>query len=228
MSTQVTIPDLSDPTLKRVSTPVVNRLAPESLRALRHNGGINIRAYRFIVLYAAMGFTSASRAYRLAGYKARSESTAGTAASMLLNNPSIQKALRVILEEWTEPYKARVEAVLMDKYLRRATYDIADFVHDDGSIVPLSDIPKEWREAVIDGMEVRYYGGSTNLRKVLTYKLASRDDALKTLARYIEWISGDTVLPVQVDPEKRKTLENIFSRNGHDGLSVVRSSGDSN
>lgn len=100
-----------------------------------------------------------------------------------INKPYLKQAIDMVIEHEIKD-KSHIKKKLFDLLWKRANYDIAIFQDDEGEMLPLKDIPKEWR-CVIDGTERKHYG-KDGLISVVVAKLADRDKAIDKLDKYIQ------------------------------------------
>jgi hypothetical protein len=111
---------------------------------------------------------------------------ASACASRLLKDANIQaimaEELAAVLKEKRIPLEKRI----LDTWMVRAFYDIADIVDDQGQLVKTMDVlRKEGLSVVIDGIDVK---PDKNGDEHYVYKLADRDRALDMLQKYVQMI----------------------------------------
>ena len=106
--------------------------------------------------------------------------------STILHDQRVRKAIRAGIQRKMADVLDNLDARLLNTYITRAFYDPMEFMDDDGDPKPLSEIAPDNR-CVIDGIEKKYYGKDADAYTV-TYKLANRDTALKTLSEYINGV----------------------------------------
>lgn len=106
--------------------------------------------------------------------------------STILHDQRVRKAIRAGIQRKMADVLDNLDARLLNTYITRAFYDPMEFMDDDGDPKPLSKIAPDNR-CVIDGIEKKYYGKDADAYTV-TYKLANRDTALKTLSEYINGV----------------------------------------
>jgi len=102
----------------------------------------------------------------------------------LLRRDDVRKLLRSAVVRRMGEVMDNLDARLLDVYIIRAFYDIADYHDPTGLCLPLSSIPEDKRVA-IDRVESRYYGKDGDVYSV-NYILANREKALETLREYIQ------------------------------------------
>jgi len=103
--------------------------------------------------------------------------------SRIMQRDDVRQLLRIGVQKRMGEVMDNLDARLLDTYIQRAFYDIADFHDGDGTCLPLQSIPADKRCA-IDKIETRYYGKDGDVRSV-NYILANRDQALKVLSDYM-------------------------------------------
>lgn len=120
--------------------------------------------------------------------------------STILHDQRVRKAIRAGIQRKMADVLDNLDARLLNTYITRAFYDPMEFIDDDGDPKPLSEISPDNR-CVIDGIEKKYYGKDADAYTV-TYKLANRDTALKTLSEYINGVRPNSkmVLTETDDP----------------------------
>lgn len=110
--------------------------------------------------------------------------------SRIMQRDDVRQLLRLGVQKRMGEVMDNLDAKLLETYVQRAFYDIADFHDGDGSCLPLNQIPEEKRCA-IDKIETRYYGKDGDVRSV-NYILANRDAALKVLSEYMDSLRPKT------------------------------------
>lgn len=106
--------------------------------------------------------------------------------STILHDQRVRKAIRAGIQRKMADVLDNLDARLLNTYITRAFYDPMEFMDDDGDPKPLSKIAPDNR-CVIDGIEKKYYGKDADAYTV-TYKLANRDTALKTLSDFMNGV----------------------------------------
>lgn len=106
--------------------------------------------------------------------------------STILHDQRVRKAIRAGIQRKMADVLDNLDARLLNTYITRAFYDPMEFIDDDGDPKPLSKISPDNR-CVIDGIEKKYYGKDADAYTV-TYKLANRDTALKTLSDFMNGV----------------------------------------
>lgn len=141
-------------------------------------GGLTHRQERFVDCY--LEHLDASRAYREAGYKARTKSAIWTGACEILRNPKVQAALakkRAAIERRTEISQDQVRMELA----KIAFFDPRRLFDEQGKFI---DIPKLSAEvaAAISSIEITTNGDGERVTKV---RWCSKIDALDKLCRHL-------------------------------------------
>ena len=103
--------------------------------------------------------------------------------STILHDQRVRKVIRAGIQRKMADALDNLDAKLLNTYITRAFYDPMEFIDDDGDPKPLSKISPDNR-CVIDMVEKKYYGKDADAYTI-TYKLANRDTALKTLSDYM-------------------------------------------
>jgi len=110
--------------------------------------GLNTRQQEFVNQLPLCDFNGAKAAER-SGYSAK---TAAAAASRLLRNVNIQKALSESAKARSERTKIDADWVLT-RLAKEADADMADIYSDDGGLKPVSQWPKIWRQGLVTGID---------------------------------------------------------------------------
>lgn len=187
-----------------LSLPKAKKLLPIDF----HDLSLKPMELRFVAAYCSNGFVS-SLSYKMAGYKAKSQSAQISGANKLLNKENVQEAIRRYIALILGPYKEKLEAQILEIYYNRAFYSIDMFYDPDGDLLPLDHIKKNHPEylCVIDGIDKKFFGKDADV-SVTSYQLASRDKALQTLNEYIKKADGTGIK--ELPSLKRQKLEEIF------------------
>jgi len=147
-------------------------------------GGITAREKRFVQAYCAANFNGTRAALEI--NPAYSVASASSWASNRLKSPRVQEYLRSHLEDVLGPYRETLQYQLMDTYFRRAFYNVADFVDENGCLAkPLAEYGKD---AVVIDQIVRKETKDSVYTQV---QLADRDKALEALSRIIELVKPE-------------------------------------
>ncbi len=197
------MPAKKGPKPKKISIPEAKRLLPTNLADLK----LNLREYKFVAVFTANGFDSVDAVLR-AGYKPKNNDSARCVAYELQRRPPVTEALRRIIDIQLAPYKDTGLLKLFDVVWRRAFYDVSMFMDEEGELVPLEEIPAEWR-CVVDGVDLKLYG-TTALKKVRMYTLPNRDANMKFLYQLITGMSADGGGDGKMPEEARKRMQAIF------------------
>ena len=138
----------------------------------------------FVRAYIDNDFKDASKVYeKVYGCSAKS---AVSAASRLLKDVNIQEMMAAELAEVMKIARIPLEKRVVDTWMRRAFYDVADILADDGSLADtMANLSKAGLSVCIDGIDVKpdKDGGEHYV-----YKLADRDKALEMLQKYAQII----------------------------------------
>lgn len=147
------------------------------------------REIRFVAAFCATW--DQKKSYLMAGYKATTENSLYANSTRLISNDKISTAIQRYVSKAIEPYKDRLNLMLLEVWYRRAFYDVSIFYNSDGTIKDLDEIPEEWR-ICIDRINIRHYGKeSTNSETV--WSLCSRTEALKEIRSVLELAIGKSV-----------------------------------
>lgn len=150
--------------------------------------GLNDRQRAFV--YAYVVHKNATRAAEAAGY---SKSTAASQGSRLLKNCKIRRAIDVLLDRAAE----RAELTLADIVLELRRILVADPVevlHDDGTVLPLSEWPEDLRRA-LSSFELVEAPDGTKVRK---FRLWSKTEAARDLMRHLGGFRDTVELQVKL------------------------------
>jgi hypothetical protein len=130
-----------------------------------------------------------------------------SAASRLLKDVNVQALLADELAAVLKEKRIPLEKRILDTWMVRAFYDIADIVDTDGRLVDTMDgFKKSGLSVVIDGIDIK---PDKNGDEHYVYKLADRDKALDMLQKYIQMIrpfDAKVTDPDNPEGEKRSYL----------------------
>jgi phage terminase small subunit len=189
--------------LNEMTLPVAKKILPVDLVDLN----LDLKEYKFVAVYCTNGF-SGPEAAKEAGYRG-DRKTLQSQAWSLLKRPNILEAVKRFINSVIEPYKAKLEYEILDRYYKRATYSIDTFFDENGDIKPLDEIDPEWL-CVIDGVEKKYFGGQAQ-RSTVTYQLPNRDLALQMLYRIATGQDPNDAGKNMMPQEARNRLSQIFN-----------------
>jgi predicted transcriptional regulator len=139
----------------------------------------------FVHNFIAQDFKNAQEAYRKA-YPDCNIDSARASASKLLSSGNIKRCITLEIESTLAEAKIPLEKKILEMYLARAFYDIAEIVNDSGSLVcTMRELKEKGLSVCIDGVDVKpdKDGGEHYV-----YKLADRTEALDKLQKYIQMI----------------------------------------
>lgn len=167
------------------------------------------RQRKFSYFYVNNDFKGADAA-RKAGCKHSSKKTTEAAAmacqaSLLKSITKVKEAINRIIDNQLRDFN-EIRKRLNDYWWKRASYDIATFIDDDGEFKALKQIPKAWR-CCVDGVEKKYYGKDAHV-KVVVAKLADRDKAMEKLDRLINMTGNKEDDSNKLTDETMKNLMN--------------------
>lgn len=165
------------------------------------------REIRFVAAFCLTW--DSTKAYQIAGYRWKNDNVAKAAGCRLLTRVNISDAIQRYVNKAIEPYKDRLNLMLMEVWYRRAFYDIDMFYNKDGTTKNLDDIPKEWR-ICIDKVYLTHYGKEKELSEI-TWSLCSRTEALKEIRAVLEIAVGKTEADKLTGDDKDK-IKAIFNR----------------
>lgn len=134
---------------------------------------------------------------------------AAVSASRLLKDPNIQALMAKELSEVMKIARIPMEKRVVDTWMKRAFYDIADIVDEQGALRgTMEELKKSGLSVCIDGVDIKTDkdGGEHYV-----YKLADRDRALEMLQRYAQIIKPfDAKL---TDPNGKESFTVEFVKN---------------
>lgn len=138
----------------------------------------------FVRAYIENDFHDVSKVYqKVYGCSAASSVSC---ASRLLRDANIQQMLASELSEGLKLARIPMEKRVVDVWMKRAFYDVADILGADGSLVDtMANLSKAGLSVCIDGIDIKTDkdGGEHYV-----YKLADRDKALEMLQKYAQII----------------------------------------
>jgi hypothetical protein len=190
-------------TVNTLSITDARRFLPIDVQDLQ----ISAKEYKFVAEYCTNGF-KAPEAAQAAGYKGDRKTLQSTAWA-ILKRPAVVECVKRFIDSVIQPYKARLEFEILDRYYRRATYQVDTFFDSDGYAKDLSEIPEEWLQ-VIDGVERRFFGKNADV-EVITYLLPNRDTALQMLYKLATGNDPNNDKNNLLPQEARARLQQIFN-----------------
>lgn len=161
----------------KISTPA-KRKKPQTSREILEKREAFVRAY------IENDFKNAAGVYeKVYGCTYKS---AVSSASTLLKDPNIQAMLATELAAVLKEKRIPLEKRILDTWMVRAFYDVADIVDSQGALIyTMDELKAKGLSVVIDGIDVKpdKDGGEHYV-----YKLADRDKALDMLQKYIQMV----------------------------------------
>lgn len=160
------------------------RKKPEDTKKAQTARSIMEKREAFVRAYIENDFKNAAGVYeKVYGCTPKS---AVVSASKLLKDPNVQALMAAELSEVMKIARIPLEKRVVDTWMRRAFYDVADIIGDDGALIHTMEELKEAGLSVcIDGIDVKpdKDGGEHYV-----YKFADRDKALEMLQKYAQII----------------------------------------
>lgn len=175
------------------------------------------REIRFIAAFCLTW--DPANAYKIAGFRWKNDNVAKSAGNRLLTRVDIAEAVQRYVNKAIEPYKDRLNLMLMEVWYRRAFYDISIFYDKNGSPKDFDGIPKEWR-VCIDGIEIKRYGKESDDNKI-EWVLCSRTEALKEIRAVLEIAVGKTGADKLTGDDKDKIRYTLDRQYEKLGLNIV-------
>lgn len=152
-------------------------MAPPGSYVIHARMTLTAKQQRFVEEY--MIDASASGAAARAGYSARS---AGRIGYELLEKTHIAAAIREKQAERSESTRINAAWVL-SRLAQEAEADLSDLYAEDGSLKPVREWPKIWRQGLVQGVETdEDPEGGGRIRKV---KLSDRVKRLELIGKHI-------------------------------------------
>lgn len=145
---------------------------------------------------------NATKAAVRAGYSVRTANKIGTE---LLGKTSISKLISERQSDRSKRTEVTQDMVLAE-FAKIAFGDVRNLFNVDGSLIPITDLPKN-SAAMIAGMEIRTIEGEDGaLVSVKKIKLANRLDALNSVARHLGMFKDKIEVTgiEKMTPEQRK------------------------
>jgi hypothetical protein len=139
----------------------------------------------FVYNFIQADFRNATECYCNAFPEATRESGASE-ASRLLTSLNVRAVIALELDMALGAAKTGLEKRIMDTWLVRAFYDVADIIDGDGRLAhSMQELKQLGLSIVIDGIDIKpdKDGGEH-----VVYKLADKDRALEMLQKYIQMI----------------------------------------
>lgn len=113
------------------------------------------------------------------------------ASRKMAGKENVQTAIARLLTLQLETRKKEVIPQLVEDLVIAASYDPVDLIDEDGDIKggSLLNIPAKLRQAVIEGVEVKYWGKDAD-RKTRTLKLTSKTKARSQLLEIAKFLNN--------------------------------------
>jgi phage terminase small subunit len=117
-----------------------------------------------------------------AGYSAKRKDQAGFE---LLRNPEIAQAIAIAQEERSRETKIDA-AWLLKRLAAEAEADAADLYDEHGSLKPVKEWPKIWRQGLIQGMDIEQISvDGSSIGTVAKIKLSDRVKRLELIGKHV-------------------------------------------
>ena len=139
----------------------------------------------FVHNFIQADFRNATECYCNA-FPESSRESATVDASRLLSTANVRACIALELEMALGAAKTGLEKRIMDTWLVRAFYDVADIVNEEGQLAhTMQELKKLGLSTVIDGIDIK---PDKDGNEHIVYKLADKDRALEMLQKYIQMI----------------------------------------
>jgi len=156
----------------------------------------------FVRFYIENRLRNAGESYQKAYPNCKSDDVANSSASRLLRTAKIQALLCKMIEEATGGLKEHLDYKLINMWVTRAMYDVADILDDDGSLArPMSELKRMGLSVCIDGIDIKPDKDGGEHR---TYKLADREKSLDQLQKLIGLIKPLPTLNMNINQDVDK------------------------
>lgn len=139
-----------------------------------------------------------------------SDVEAHLASIELRNKPDIQAGIQRYREYEFAPYRDYFQMKLLRFLDSRAFFNIRDFVHDDGSVKDLDEIPAHLLQA-IDGITEDFKGKEADVRTV-KFSLPNRMEAVKMLRELLKETAPSKAESTGLTNEHMDFLSSVFNR----------------
>ena len=139
----------------------------------------------FVHNFIQADFKNATQCYCNA-YPESTRESAKSEGSRLLSSPNVRECIALELDIALGAAKTGLEKRVMDTWLVRAFYDVADIINEEGQLShTMQELKRLGLSTVIDGIDIKpdKDGGEH-----IVYKLADKDRALDMLQKYIQMI----------------------------------------
>lgn len=144
-------------------------------------GKLTIKQKRFAEEYL-VDLNSAAAIQR-AGYKVKPQH-AGKLGHRTLQSPAVQEYIAELTAERSKRTQITADRVL-EEIAKVAFVNIADFIDDDGRMLPPGNINRE-NMATVQELTERVYGGDENPIVERKYKLNDKMNALEKLGKHLK------------------------------------------
>lgn len=160
--------------------------------------------------------------YINAGYTAKNKNSLMANLSMNLKKEKIKTAIDRYRKQMINSKKLEISTEMVEILRRRATYNLSTFYNEDGSMIPLSEIPAEW-QCCVDDRSLDYKGRDADV-KVERYKLCDRHKSMQELMKLMEIQQSISDVPKNVGgrpPSVQAAIDMGKDKDGNQGPRVV-------
>jgi len=150
---------------------------------------------------------NATKAAIRAGYSTRN---AGARGSLLLQYPHVRDGIQAEMKRRLNRLRMTSDSVL-EQLSAEVTADMLDILHDDGSIKPVKEWPKVWRQGLISSIESHEVtdaeGNSSG--SVQRVRFSDRVKRMELIGKHIDIKAWDRT--VNVEATVQHTISTILS-----------------
>lgn len=188
-----------------MTVPLAKQVLSEEIVKL----GLSARRLKFVAAYCTNGF-NAMQALRQSGYNNPNKLTMNSWCYRILKAPDVVRAIQLFVDDVIAPYKANLELQVFQLYYKRAFYTVDMFFRSNGDVKPLDQIEADWL-VVIDRIKKQTFPTKEGPVDSIEYVLADRDEALRTLLKFVVKFEGNAGNSPLLPMETQGRLAEIFA-----------------
>lgn len=172
----------------------------------RVDGKLTVKQKRFCEEYIAEPSLNAGAAARKAGYQTKSLDNSHKIGSDLLTKPHVQAYISELMSERSKRTEITADMVIRE-FAKIGFANVADFVDDDGRMLPPGKIDRD-NMAVVQEITERVYGGDERPIVERKYKLNDKISALNSIGKHLKMFTDK----VETEVTHKGSLADLMSQ----------------
>jgi len=158
--------------------------------AAKIDSKLTVKQKQFCEEYIADEGLNATKAAIRAGYKVKSTSNAEKVGSKLLRNVRVQAYIQELMRARSKRTEITADKVL-EEIAKVAFVNLADFIDDEGRMLPPGNIDRK-NMATVQEITEKVYGGDECPIVERRYKLNDKMNALEKLGKHLKLFTDKT------------------------------------